>query len=105
MTPAGGGGGGGGALAALGGKFDLKAGLAMLGRFAGWGGVFTVFNKVSSTLDQTDPEEKTFASAVFKKLPRLVGDVLTLGITKTARDAEAAKKEMDEANAALEETR
>ena len=105
MTPAGGGGGGGGALAALGGKFDFKSAIGMLGRFAGWGGAFTVFNKVSSTLDQTDPEEKTFASAVFKKLPRLVGDVFSLGITKASRDALKAKKEMDEANASLEETR
>ena len=106
MTPAGGGGGGGGgALAALGGKFDIKSAIGMAGRIAGWGGVFTVFNKVSSTLDQTDPEEKTFASAVFKKLPRLVGDVLSFGTTKAARDALKAKKEMDEANAALEETR
>lgn len=104
MTPAGGGGGGGG-LAALGGKFDIKSAYGMLGRFLGWGGVFTIFNKVSSTLDQTDPEEKTFASAVFKKLPRLAGDVLSFGTTKAARDALKAKKEMDEANAALEETR
>lgn len=101
----GGGGGGGGALAALGGKFDIKSAIGMAGKIAGWGGVLTLFNKVSSTLDQTDPEEKTFASAVIKKLPRLVGDVLSFGTTKAARDALKAKKEMDEANAALEETR
>ena len=97
MTLPAGGGGGGGALAALGGKFDLKSAIGMVGKIAGWGGVFTLFNKVSSTLDQTDPEEKTFASAVFKKLPRLAGDVLSLGTTKAARDALAAKKEMGKA--------
>ena len=106
MTPAGGGGGaGGGALAALGGKFDIKSAIGMVGRFVGWGSVLNAFSKASSTLEQTDPEEKTFASAVFRKAPRAIGDILTLGITKFARDALEAKKAMDEANAALEESR
>lgn len=101
----GGGGGGGGALAALGGKFDLKSAIGTFGRFLGWGSVLNAFTKASSTLEQTDPEEKTFASAVFRKAPRAIGDVLSLGITKFARDALEAKKAMDEANASLEETR
>ena len=105
MPPSGGGGGGGGALAALGGKFDIKSAIGMLGRFVGWGSVINAFTKASSTLEQTDPEEKTFASVVFRKAPRAIGDVLTLGITKFARDALEAKKAMDEANASLEETR
>lgn len=105
MPHGGGGGGGGGALAALGGKFDLKSAIGTFGRFLGWGSALNAFTKASSTLEQTDPEEKTFASVVFRKAPRAIGDVLTLGITKFARDAEAAKKAMDEANASIEETR
>lgn len=107
MPPGGGGGGGAGgdALGALGGKFGLKSGMGMLGRFVGWGSVFKAFTSASSTLEQIDPDEKTFASGVFRKAPRAIGDVLTLGITKFARDALEAKKALDETNAALEESR